>query len=915
MAKLHFEIDYVSHWGENLSVVYSLDNDAHQELRLRTLDGHTWEGTVEVKKGFQEIRHAYKVCGSEGETLRIERNMWRKSIVPQASTSQTKGQRGRRTVKEFMFADTWADVEKFPRLNPASSPKGEGNPLTELSIPSESGSKAKSQPRAQTSNVFLQLQTFGTPQGKVWAVVGNRAELGNWNPEQALVGREVPGMPGKWVFPLFAAEDLEAGVEYKYILRDEHDGKNVAWEDGGNRNLRVKKTSATLIVRQDFNPRIAWAKWRAAGVVVPVFSLRSKGSFGIGDFGDLRMFIHWASEVGLKMVQLLPINDTTSTHTWHDSYPYNAISVFALHPAYLDAREWPESAAYAEVAEEGARLNELPEVDYEGATKLKARFARKLYEEIGKEICESNEFVRFHEDNLRWIESYASFCVYRDRFHTADFRQWPHKAESDEIAAPDLQEEKQFHLFLQYLLHRQMKAAYNEAHERGVLLKGDIPIGVSPNSVPAWKDGHLLRFDGQAGAPPDDFAVRGQNWGFPTYNWEEMAKDGYKWWKERFGHMAEYFDAYRIDHVLGFFRIWEIPKRHLFGVLGHFHPALPFSEDEIRSYGFWANLETYTHPFISYWRMDEIRWKMGENFVTTYFTPTDGGYTLKEAYSTQREIIRLVPEGNSRDVLLDAAAEVLFLRDPERPALLHPRVLGTKTWAYESLCDRDKGAFWWLHQNFFYDRHNFFWAMEALKKLPPITGTEDTAIPKVRLYPEEAPGMLPCAEDLGMVPASVKDVLERLGILSLEIERMPKKTGRRFAAIEENPYLSVATIATHDMPPLRLWWRQDREGAQIYWNHVLHYGGGAPGDLDEYCCEEIIRRHLACPSMLCLIGLQDLLSISPALRNPNPEAEQINVPANPNQNWNYRMHITLEHLIRSTDFNEKLSGLIRQCGR
>lgn len=176
-------------------------------------------------------------------------------------------------------------------------------------------------------------------------------------------------------------------------------------------------------------------------------------------------------------------------------------------------------------------------------------------------------------------------------------------------------------------------------------------------------------------------------------------------------------------------------------------------------------------------------------------------------------------------------------------------------------------------------------------------------------------GMLPCAEDLGMVPASVKGVLEKLNILSLEIQRMPKTWGTRFADLKQNPYLSVATIATHDMPPLRLWWRESREQTQAFWSEALHHLGEAPVEATPEVCEEVVAAHLSCPSMLCLLAFQDYVAISPSLCSNSPEREQINVPANPNQYWRYRMHISIERLIQSTDFNEKLRGLIKMSGR
>ena len=278
--------------------------------------------------------------------------------------------------------------------------------------------------------------------------------------------------------------------------------------------------------------------------------------------------MRWAADTGLQAVQLLPINDTTRMGSWRDSYPYNSVSVFALHPMYLSPLQWKNTAAYKVCKEEAEALNALPEIDYEKVFRLKMKFARSLFKETGMAVVKTAAYKQFCEENAHWLVPYTQFCVSRDRYATADFRTWP---EHDAELPPT---ELTFYACLQYWLHRQMMDVHETARTLGVLLKGDIPIGICKDSVPAWQDGRLFHFDGQAGAPPDDFAVKGQNWGFPTYNWEEMAKDGYLWWRRRLAHMEKYFDAYRLDHVLGFFRIWEIPTDQAYGLLGHFRPAL-----------------------------------------------------------------------------------------------------------------------------------------------------------------------------------------------------------------------------------------------------------------------------------------------------------------------------------------------------
>ena len=219
---------------------------------------------------------------------------------------------------------------------------------------------------------------------------------------------------------------------------------------------------------------------------------------------------------------------------------------------------------------------------------------------------------------------------------------------------------------------------------------------------------------------------------------------------------------------------------------------------------------------------------------------------------------------------------------------------------YARLDEGEKYNFNRLYNDYFYRRNNRFWYHEAMKKLPRLT---------------QATRMLVCAEDLGMVPDCVPWVMNELRILSLEIQSMPKEDKVRFGHLSRNPYRSVCTISTHDMPTLRQWWDEDEERTQDYFNTMLYRGGAAPHPLPGWLAKDIVSRHLTSPSMLCLLSLQDWLSIDEHLRLPDQNAERINIPANPRHYWRYRMHLTIEQLLAADDFNETIRTLITQSGR
>ncbi len=742
-------------------------------------------------------------------------------------------------------------------------------------------------------------------------VSGDCEELGQWDLQRAKPMGCVDD--GVWQL-LLNAKRLPERSSYKFVIVDKDTRKAVHWEDGGNRLLEPVAANETSWVFAEMGLVFHHHRFQFKGVgtAIPLFSLRTRRSFGIGDFADLRKMVDWVAETGQQMIQLLPVNDTTTSKTWRDSYPYSAISNYALHSIYLGCTDFPlkDSKRYKQYLKEGKRLNELPHLDYEGVLTLKERYAHDLYEQEAQAVLDSEAFQSFFDQNESWLFPYACYCFLRDREKSADFTRWGAYQHYNEANLrqlvkedPEAKEATNFWCFMQFLLHQQFSMAKGYAHERGVALKGDIPIGINRDSVEAWHTPHLFNMDTQTGAPPDDFSYFGQNWGFPTYNWQAMEEEGYEWWINRFRKMADYFDAYRIDHILGFFRIWEIPLDAVQGLLGYFSPALPYWAEEIVQAGIPFDEERMVRPFIHEGFLPEIFGEETER-VKEEFLEVSGWqqFRLKSFCDTQQKIARRFAgqEGDQekkiRDGLLALCTEVLFIRDPRDQNRFHPRITAQFTYSFRYLDDRVKEVFNQLYDDFFYRRHNYFWREQAMKKLPVILS---------------ATTMMACGEDLGMVPDCVPSVMDQLQILSLEIQRMPKVELVTFTDLNRLPYLSVCTTSTHDMSPLRLWWTENRELTQRYYNEVLHREGPAPEECTTDICRQIVEDHLQSPAMWVILPLQDWMSIDDALRNPDFRSERINVPANSSHYWCYRMHIPLEQLLEEKTFNETVRGLKR----
>ena len=886
-----FNIEYKTVYGENLVLNLNMDNkEVHNSLG--TTDGLHWSCDLDVAPKAKNITYYYSV-ERDGVCVKKE---WQ-VVMHQLNVTAERA-------NDYIIYDHWRDIPEDSYLYSSA--------FTDC-INHQQPAEVKGNTFAKTIRLIVRAPQLR--EGERLVLVGSDPLVGAWD-----VKRAVPMVEqayNEWTVDINAEALAVNYLEFKFVALNDKKGTE-AWETGYNRSVEIPEMKAGSVVSYELSQSFL-ERWnrKFAGTLVPVFSLRSKKSAGIGDFGDLKSMIDLVAKTGQKVLQLLPINDTTITHTWTDSYPYSCISVFAIHPQYADLQALPEledAKARAEAEKTRAELNALPQIDYEKVNDFKITYLHQIFNQEGEKMMKSAEYQAFFQDTEQWLVPYAQYSCLRDKYGTADFSKWPdHNAwdEKDRKALSNPRtkayKEVEFFYFVQYVLNTQMKAAHEHAMAKGVILKGDIPIGVNRFGCDVWTEPKYFNLDGQAGAPPDDFSVNGQNWGFPTYNWFEMLKDDCQWWTRRFQNMSKFFDAYRIDHVLGFFRIWEIPVDSVHGLLGQFAPALGMTADEIRSYGLNFQQDRFTRPFITDWVLDRVFHERADEVKQKYLDRLDDErYQLKAEVDTQIKVEALF-EGVTdekeiwlRDGLYALISDVLFVRDHRNPGLYHPRISAQFDFIFESLYDNDKAAFNRLYNDYFYRRNNQFWYEEAMKKLPKLV---------------QATRMLVCAEDLGMVPDCVPWVMNELKILSLELQSMPKDPSVKFGHLSRNPYRSVCTISSHDMPTLRQWWDENIQRTQEYYNTMLYRQGPAPHPLPGWLAQDIISRHLTSPSMLCVLSIQDWLAINEHLRLPDANAERINIPANPKHYWRYRMHLNIEDLAANKEFMDSVTELVAQSGR
>ena len=868
--KLKFTIQYGTQWGQNLYVVITYrSNDGTEKserMLMVTTDGMEWQLETTVlesrKHPISSFSYYYQVEDADGNVLRKE---W--DAIPRNYYFDSS--------KSYVMADLWRDVSLqyhlYSKAYLTTMGFAESSEVMPLRVP------------LYRKTVLFRVSAPQLKKGQSVAIIGSHPALGSWNTARYLLMENIGRF--EWLLSV-NVESVLLPLEYKYVIVDDDTHALVAWEEGDNRTTEgllpadmSMVPDGTVLVAYGESLRVKEQTWRAAGVVVPVFSLRSQHSYGVGDFGDLRRLVDWCVATGMKAIQLLPVNDTTCTGNWSDSYPYNIVSAFAIHPHYMDLEALGSLKSKAKMTaynRQRQELNALGYSDYEAVDRVKRAYIDEAFAERGSQTLDSKEFKQWYDNNKEWLEPYAKW----------------QSAPADLIS------------YIQYNLHLQLKSATDYARSKGVFIKGDVPIGVNGNSVETATHPEFFHLDAQTGAPPDGFSQNGQNWGFPTYHWGEGLVD---WFHKRLKWMEQYFDAIRIDHILGFFRIWEIPSDAVFGLLGHFSPSLPMTIGEIEYFGLPFRKDLFTRPFVNDRVLDKL-FGMHAPYVREHFLVhrSYGLYDIKPEFDTQKKVQKYFEGRNDenslwiRDGLYRLISGVLFLADPNQPDMYHPRIGVIGEPVFDALTAEEKDAFMRLYNNYYYQRHNFFWGAEAIRKLTNVFG---------------ATNMLCCGEDLGMLPDCVAHVLDQLRILTLEIQSMPKQSGFEFAHLEGNPYRSVATISTHDMSPLRMWWNDSPERTQRYYVSMLQKQGRAPEQLPAHLAEEIIARHLYCPSMLCMLSIQDWLAMDSELRSKNPREERINVPSDPYNRWKYRMHIAIEDLLKADKYNNKVKTMIQRSKR
>ncbi|XP_022154471.1 4-alpha-glucanotransferase DPE2 [Momordica charantia] len=908
-VNVRFRLPYYTQWGQSLIVCGSEPLIGSWNVKKGLLlspvhqgDELIWCGSIAVASGFG-CEYNYYVVDDNRNVLRWEKGNRRELILPQ-------GLQGGEVVELRDLWQTGAD-----------------------GIPSKSAFKNVIFGRSSTWSIERPLGTFfhnnldqdgdsvlvhfkiccpNIEEDTAIYVIGSSSKLGQWEVKNGIALSY--GGDSTWHADCIL-QNSDFPFQYKYCKHGR--AGNISSEFGRNRDLVLDASSPRYILLSD--GMLRGVPWCGSGVAIPMFSVRSEADLGVGEFLDLKLLVDWAVQSGLHLVQLLPVNDTSVHGMWWDSYPYSSLSVFALHPLYLRVQALSENIPEDIMLEIQKAKVELDgkDVDYEATMAAKLSLARKIFALERDSILNSSSFEEYFSQNGEWLKPYAAFCFLRDFFETSDHSQWGRFSQFSKDKLEKLVSKDSlhydvicFHYYIQYHLHQQLSEASNYGRKKGVVLKGDLPIGVDRNSVDTWVYPNLFRMNTSTGAPPDYFDKNGQNWGFPTYNWEEMSKDNYAWWRARLTQMSNYFTAYRIDHILGFFRIWELPEHAMTGLVGKFRPSIPLSQEELEREGIW-DFNRLSCPYI---KAEFLQDKFGAawGFIASQFLNEyqKNFYEFKEDCDTEKKIVTklkslveksLLPNPDEiRRGLFDLIKNIVLIRDPEDPKSFYPRFNLEDTSSFNDLDDHSKNVMKRLYHDYYFQRQEDLWRKNALKTLPVLLDSSD---------------MLACGEDLGLIPSCVHPVMEELGLIGLRIQRMPSEPGLEFGIPSQYSYMTVCAPSCHDCSTLRAWWEEDEERRGRFLKNVIGSDIVPPSQCIPEIAHFIIKQHFEAPSMWAIFPLQDLLALKEEYTTRPAKEETINDPTNPKHYWRYRNHVTLESLMKDRELQETIKGLALESGR
>lgn len=656
---------------------------------------------------------------------------------------------------------------------------------------------------------------------------------------------------------------------------------------------------------------------KLTGISVPLGALYTNESFAIGEYPALKKLIPFCKETGIKIIQLLPVNDTGT-----QSSPYSGLSAFALHPIYIQISALEEFEVASKNKEFAAFYESFlnaftseKRYNYEKIANAKDELLRKIFEAAevlkNKDTCKKlDSWIKENE----WIKNYAVFKVLKYKFMQRSWKEWPKEFQNCNInerwSNEALRSEHLFYAWVQFRSSEQFLDASNEVKKNDIILKGDMPILMNEDSCDTWAYPEFFNHQLRAGSPVDGENPTGQNWGFPTYNWENLKAKNYSWWKERLLVSSKYYDAYRLDHILGFFRIWAVPERETTALLGHAVPYESISKATLNTAGFnddrirWLSLPHIPTSDIEYFTWNH---ELAHKILSVFATKIDGEELWRFSKSIQGDKDILEKDLSSlcneelankiktrlREFWFDRAL-IEITKDEFVPMWTYKNSTAWKTLSSEEIA---------ALENIFAStdvKQNEKWGKSANDILSALTSSVK---------------MIPCGEDLGVSLECVSRVMKANKILSLKVIRWCRyweKPNQPFVDFNDYDSLSLATTSVHDSPTIRQWWEEDKNAD----NEFIKMGkceNLTPGTFTEKTAETILLNAAKAKSVWCVHPIQDFLYLDKNYWLENAKDERINIPGEVTDfNWTYRLPCKLEDLEKNKIILRKIKSIVEK---
>lgn len=665
---------------------------------------------------------------------------------------------------------------------------------------------------------------------------------------------------------------------------------------------------------------------KITGVVVPLGALYTKENQIIGEYPDLIPFSNFCKKAGFKIIQLLPVNDSGT-----QSSPYSALSAFALHPIYIRIKNIDGFSDIYNSNQQFKKcyddfINNTPytlRYDYDSILNTKIYLLQLLFNslKITENKNDLKELSSWIQKNL-WVKEYAVYKNLKWKYMQAGWKEWADddkqiSAEKIDLLWQDKKYTKDllFYAWCQMIASTQFEQATEQIHKDGILLKGDIPILMNEDSCDIWAHPDFFNQKLYAGSPSDGDNPAGQNWGFPIYNWKNIKKDDYSWWKNRLSTASNFYDAYRLDHILGFFRIWAIPSEDCNALNGHTEPFSYFSRKDLYKLGFDDDrIRWLSQPHIPTNVIEDITWnrEIAHQILEKLCTQIGDEelWLFKKTVTGSRQIL----ETDFSEMVDGAATERITAKLVEywsnRTLIEISKDKFIPLWSYDystswnSLNENEKKSLLELFATL-NKKNERLWKKQADEIFESITKNIK---------------MIPCGEDLGVNISCVPQTMKNHNILGLRVVRWCRKwdiKNQPYIPFDDYEPLSVTTTSVHDSSTIRDWYENGTTDAFFSEEESekddKNLNKSAQKEFSPDIAFDIMNKCAKSASIWYISPLQDFLYLNKKYWLENSKAERINIPGTVTKfNWTYRLPASIEELSTDNELIEKINLIARR---